>query len=222
MIDDIGLAFETFNYAFGDESTIGPADGEILIALKADHHPTADYVTQLRAQLQKQFPDLTFSFEPADIVTQILDFGVPAPIDVQVRGFDPSNYEIARRLRQRIATVPGAADVYMHQVVDAPGLQLDIDRERAGQFGLTQQDVANSIYISLSSSAAVQPNFWLDPKMGITYFVAAQTPQYRIDSINALQNTPIPIHTLNNRTEVLGNMATLTPAIQTVVVNHHK
>src|SRR6266853_1765227 len=221
MIDDIGLAFETFNYAFGDESTIGPADGEILIALKADHHPTADYVTQLRAQLQKQFPDLTFSFEPADIVTQILDFGVPAPIDVQVRGFDPSNYEIARRLRQRIATVPGAADVYMHQVVDAPGLQLDIDRERAGQFGLTQQDVANSIYISLSSSAAVQPNFWIDPKMGLTYMVAAQTPQRDVNSIGALENTPIPLHTAFNQTELLSNMAKITPSVIPQVINHH-
>ncbi len=221
MIDDIGLAFETFNYAFGDGSTIGPADGEILIALKEDHHPTADYVTQLRAQLQKQFPDLTFSFEPADIVTQILDFGVPAPIDVQVQGFDPSNYEIARRLRERIATVPGAADVYMHQVVDAPGLQLDIDRVRAGQFGLTQQDVANSIYISLSSSAAVQPNFWIDPKMGLTYMVAAQTPQRDVNSIGALENTPIPLHTTFNQTELLSNMAKVTPSVIPQVINHH-
>src|SRR5260370_3567780 len=141
MIDDIGLAFESFNYAFGDGSTIRPADGELLIALKEDHHPTADYVAQLRAQLQKQFQDLTFSFEPSDIVTQILDFGVPAPIDVQVQGFDPSNYEIARRLRERIATVPGAADVYMHQVVDAPGLQLDIHLERSAQFVLTPHNL---------------------------------------------------------------------------------
>jgi multidrug efflux pump subunit AcrB len=109
----------------------------------------------------------------------------------------------------------------MHQVVNAPDLHLDIDRVRAAQFGLSQQDVANSIYISLSSSAAVQPNFWLDPKMGIPYFVAAQTPQYHVNSINALQNTPIPIHTLENRMELLGNMATLTPAVLPVVVNHH-
>jgi len=221
MIDDIGLAFETFNYAFGDASTIGPADGEILIALKEHHHPTAHYVTQLRAKLQKQFPDLTFSFEPADIVTQILDFGLPAPIDVQVQGFDPSNYEIARRLRERIATVPGAADVYMHQVVDAPDIQLDIDRMRAGQFGLTEQDVANSIYISLSSSAAVQPNFWIDPKMGLTYMVATQTPQRDVNSIGALENTPIPLHTAFNQTELLSNMAKVTPSVIPQVINHH-
>lgn len=222
VMDNIGLSPETFNYAFGDGATISSADGEVLIALNEKHHgPTDKYVKQLRSQLQKQFPDLTFFFQPADIVTQILNFGLPSPIDVQVQGYDPANYEIARRLRARLATVPGTVDVHMHQVVDAPDLHLDIDRVRAAQFGLTQLDVANSIYISLSSSAAVQPNFWLDPKMGITYSVAAQTPQYSIDSINALQNTPIPMHTLSNRTEVLGNMATLTPAVLPVVINHH-
>jgi CzcA family heavy metal efflux pump len=221
IMDNIGLTPETFNYAFGDGATISSADGEVLIALNNHHHPTQKYVKALRSQLQKQFPDLTFFFQPADMVTQILNFGLPSPIDVQVQGYDPANYEIARRLRSRLATVPGAVDVHMHQVVDAPDLHLDIDRVRAAQFGLTQQDVANSLYISLSSSAAVQPNFWLDPKMGITYAVAAQTPQYSIDSVNALQNTPIPIHTLTNRTEVLGNMATLTPAVLPVVINHH-
>ncbi|MDT7817017.1 MAG: hypothetical protein QOJ42_6933, partial [Acidobacteriaceae bacterium] len=222
IIDNIGLSPETFNYAFGDGATIGSADGEILIALNEKHHgPAGRYIKRLRSQLQNQFPDLTFFFQPADIVTQILNFGLPSPIDVQVQGYDPANYEIARYLRERLASVPGAADVHMHQVVNAPDLHLDIDRIRAAQFGLTQQDVANSIYISLSSSAAVQPNFWLDPKMGITYMVAAQTPQYRINSINALENTPIPIRTVSNRSELLGNMATLTPAVLPVVVNHH-
>jgi CzcA family heavy metal efflux pump len=222
VIDNIGLSPETFNYAFGDGATISSADGEILIALNEKQHgPSGSYVKELRSRLQKQFPDLTFFFQPADIVTQILNFGLPSPIDVQVQGYDPANYEIARHLRERVATVPGTVDVHMHQVVNAPDLHMDIDRVRAAQFGLTQQDVANSIYISLSSSAAVQPNFWLDPKMGLTYMVAAQTPQYSIDSINALQNTPIPIHTRNNRSELLGNMATLTPAVLPVVVNHH-
>jgi len=194
----------------------------VLIALNEKHHgSTQKYVKELRSQLQKQFPNLTFFFQPADMITQILNFGLPSPVDVQVQGYDPTNYGIARHLRERLATVPGAVDVHMHQVVDAPDPHLDIDRVRAAQFGLTQQDVANSLYISLSSGAAVQPNFWLDPKMGITYTVAAQTPQYSIDSINALQNTPIPIHTISNRTEVLENMATLTPAIQPVVINHH-
>lgn len=221
VMDNIGLTPETFNYAFGDGSTISSADGEVLIALNEKHHSTQGYIKQLRAELPKKFPDATFFFQPADMVTQILNFGLPAPIDIQVQGYDPANYAIAKRLREQLATVPGAVDVHMHQVVDAPDLHLDIDRVRAAQFGLTQQDVANSLYVSLSSSAAVQPNFWLDPKMGITYTVAAQTPQYSIDSINALQNTPIPMHTIANRTEVLGNMATLRPAIMPVVINHH-
>src|SRR5579863_5204620 len=222
IIDNIGLTPETFNYAFGDGATISSADGEILISLNEKHHdPASHYVKQLRSQLNQLFPDLTFFFQPADIVTQILNFGLPSPIDVQVQGYDPANYEIARRLREELATVPGTVDVHLHQVVNAPDLHLDIDRVRAAEFGLTQQDVANSIYISLSSSAAVQPNFWLDPKMGITYMVAAQTPQYHIDSINALENTPIPLHTASNRSELLGNMATLTPAVLPVVVNHH-
>ncbi|WP_047488200.1 efflux RND transporter permease subunit [Terriglobus sp. TAA 43] len=221
VMDNIGLTPETFNYAFGDGSTISSADGEVLIALNEKHHSTQRYIKQLRAELPKKFPDATFFFQPADMVTQILNFGLPAPIDIQIQGYDPANYAIAKRLREQLATVPGAVDVHMHQVVDAPDLHLDIDRVRAAQFGLTQQDVANSLYVSLSSSAAVQPNFWLDPKMGITYTVAAQTPQYSIDSINALQNTPIPMHTIANRTEVLGNMATLRPAIMPVVINHH-
>ncbi|HEX8881194.1 MAG TPA: efflux RND transporter permease subunit, partial [Candidatus Acidoferrum sp.] len=222
IIDNIGLSEETFNYAFGDGATIGTADGEILISLnETHHHPASRYIKQLRSQLIQHFPDLTFFFEPADIVTQILNFGLPAPIDVQVQGYDPANYKIARRLREEVAAVPGIVDVHMHQVINAPDLHLDIDRVRAAEFGLTQQDVANSIYISLSSSAAVQPNFWLDPKMGMTYWVAAQTPQYRIDSINALENTPIPLHTASNRSELLSNIATLTPAVLPEVINHH-
>jgi len=149
IMDNIGLTPETFNYAFGDGSTIGSADGEVLIALSEKHRgPTQEYVKQLRSQFQKQFPDLTFFFRPADMVAQILNFGLPAPIEVQVQGYDPTNYEIARRLRERLATVPGAVDVHMHQVVNAPDLHLDIDRVRAAQFGLAQQDVADSLYIS--------------------------------------------------------------------------
>jgi multidrug efflux pump subunit AcrB len=136
VIDNIGLSPETFNYAFGDGATISSADGEILIALNEKHHaPSEHYVEELRTQLQSEFPELTFFFQPADIVTQILNFGLPSPIDVQVQGYDPANYEVARRLRARLATVPGTADVHMHQVVNAPDLHLEIDRVRAAQFG---------------------------------------------------------------------------------------
>lgn len=222
MLDNIGLPPETFNYAFGDGATIGSFDGEVLVALNEKNHgPTEKYVKQLRRRLQTQFPDLIFYFQPADIVTQILNFGLPAPIDVQIQGYDPNNYEVAKELRARIAKIPGATDVHLHQVMNGPDLHLDIDRTRAAEFGLSQQDVANSVYISLSSSAAVQPNFWLDPKMGMTYMVATQTPQSQVNSVNALENTPIPLHTVSNRTELLGNMASLTPSIQPVVANHH-
>jgi len=222
MIDNIGLTPETFDYAFGDGASTSSADGEILIALNEKHHgPSEKYVKELRSELQEGFPDITFFFQPADIVTQILNFGLPSPIDVQVQGYNPANYEIAGRLRFRLAHVPGAVDVHLHQVIDGPDLHLDVDRVRAAQFGLTQEDVANSIYVSLASSVAVQPNFWFDPKTGFTYWVAAQTPQSQIDSINALENTPIPLRTVSNRSEVLGNMATLTPAVLPVVLNHH-
>jgi multidrug efflux pump subunit AcrB len=222
MIDNIGLPAETFNYAFGDGSTTGSTEGEILISLHEKHRGDAErYVKELRLDLQRQFPDLGFFFQPADIVTQILNFGLPAPIDLQVEGYDPKNYEIVRQLLRQVAAVPGLVDVHVHQVVDSPALHVDVDRVKAAEFGLTQQDVANSVYISLSSSSAVLPNFWLDPKMGLTYTVAAQTPQYQLNSLNALENIPIPIPTLKNRTELLGNMATVSPTSLPVVINHH-
>jgi multidrug efflux pump subunit AcrB len=222
MIDNIGLPAETFNYAFGDGSITGSTDGEILISLHEKRRGDAvKYIKELRRELQRQFPDLGFFFQPADIVTQILNFGLPAPIDLQVQGYDEKNYDIARKLLRRTAAVPGLVDVHMHQVVDEPALHVDVDRVKAAEFGLTEQDVVNSIYISLSSSSAVLPNFWLDPKMGLTYTVAVQTPQYELSSLNALENLPIPIHTLNNRTELLGNMATVSPTTLPVVINHH-
>ena len=151
--------------------------GEILVALKeGDHGPTAEHIRTLRQALPKKFPELTFYFQPADIVSQILNFGLPAPIDIQVAGYDPRNFDIAREIRERIARLPGVVDSHVHQVMNGPDIHLDVDRTRAAEFGLTQQDVSNSLFVSLASSAQVQPNFWLDPKMGITYAVAAQTP----------------------------------------------
>jgi multidrug efflux pump subunit AcrB len=222
IIDNIGLPAETFNYAFGDGSITGSTDGEILISLKERHRgDTEKYVKELRQDLQSHFSDLGFFFQPADIVTQILNFGLPAPIDLQVQGYDSENFGIANGLLRKIAAVPGLVDVHMHQIVNGPALHVDVDRVKAAEFGLTEQDVANSVYISLGSSSAALPNFWLDPKMGLTYTVAAQTPQYELSSLNALENTPIPIHTLKNRTELLGNMATVSPATLPVVINHH-
>jgi multidrug efflux pump subunit AcrB len=192
IIDNIGIPFGGFNLAFGDISTLGTGDGDILISLNADDHgPTAEYTDQLRKRLHQKFPNIVIFFEPANITNQILNFGLPAPIDLQVVGRDPRNYQIAQALAERISHIPGAADVHVHQVVDYPELRIEVDRSKAGQLGLQQRDVTNSLLISLSSSGQVAPNEWLNWTNGVTYFMAVQTPQYRLDSLAKLMRTPI-------------------------------
>ena len=192
IIDNIGIPFGGFNLAFGDIGTLGTGDGDILISLKPeDHGPTAEYTVKLRRDLQRKFPEATFFFEPANITNQILNFGLPAPIDLQVVGRDPRNYQIATELAERISHIPGAADVHVHQIVDYPELRINVDRNKAGQVGLQQRDVSNSLLISLSSSGQVTPNEWLNWNNGVSYFMAVQTPQYRMDSLAALMRTPI-------------------------------
>jgi multidrug efflux pump subunit AcrB len=222
VLDDIGKPPEAFNLAFGDGANIGSFDGEILMALKEDHHPSRGYMTSLRARLPKQFPGVAFFFGPADIVSQILNFGLPAPIDIQVQGYGGlANYHIAEIIRNKLARLPGAVDVHVHQVLNGPDLHLDVDRTRAAEFGLTQLDVANNVNIALSSSAQVTPNWWLDPKMGITYAVAAQTPQFLVDSVNAIQNTPILSRGVGTQAQLLSNMTQITHRVSPVVANHH-
>ncbi|HTD67410.1 MAG TPA: efflux RND transporter permease subunit, partial [Candidatus Limnocylindria bacterium] len=222
ILDDIGKPPEAFNLAFGDGANIGSFDGEILMALKEEHHPSRGYMTRLRARLPKQFPGVTFFFGPADIVSQILNFGLPAPIDIQVQGYGGlANYHIAETIRNKLARLPGAVDVHVHQVLNGPDLHLEVDRTRAAEFGLTQQDVANNVNIALSSSAQVTPNWWLDPKMGITYAVAAQTPQFLVDSVNAIQNTPILARSIGTQPQLLSNMTQITHRVSPVVANHH-
>jgi multidrug efflux pump subunit AcrB len=193
IIDNIGIPNGGFNLAFGDSPTIGAADGDILISLNPDDHgPTAVYTDVLRKRLHKRFPDVVFFFEAANITNQILNFGLPAPIDVQVVGRNAAaNYQIAERIRAQVEQIPGAADVHIHQVVDWPEIDIDVDRDKAGQVGLTQRDVSNSVLVSLSSSGQVAPTQWLDWKTGVSYFVAVQTPQYRTDSLAAIMRTPI-------------------------------
>jgi multidrug efflux pump subunit AcrB len=192
IIDNIGIPFGGFNLAFGDVTTMGTGDGDILISLKAeDHGPTAVYTDRLRKHLKQAFPDVTFFFEAANITNQILNFGLPAPIDLQVVGRDPHNYGIAQALAARISHIPGAADVHVHQIVDYPEIRFNVDRDRAGQLGLQQRDVSNSLLISLSSNGQVAPNEWLNWDNGVSYFMAVQTPQYRMDSLSALMRTPI-------------------------------
>ncbi len=192
IIDNIGIPFGGFNLAFGDISTLGTGDGDILISLKPDDHgSTAEYTDRLRKQLHRKFPNIDIFFEPANITNQILNFGLPAPVDLQIVGRDPRNYQIAQALAERISHIPGAADVHVHQIVDYPELRINVDRSKAGQFGLQQRDVTNSLLISLSSSGQVAPNEWLNWTNGVNYSLAVQTPQYRLDSLAKLMRTPI-------------------------------
>jgi len=191
IVDNIGLPARAYNLAFADGSTIGINDGVIQVALKEGHKPTADYIKKLRQVLPATFPEDTFYFQAADIVTQILNFGLPAQIDVRTMGYDKNNLAIARELRQRLAAIPGVVDAHLQQEVDAPAFYAQIDRTRAAQLGLNASTVATNINVSLSSSEQVSPNFWTDPTSGIPYYLAVQTPEYKINSLNALGNTPV-------------------------------
>jgi multidrug efflux pump subunit AcrB len=192
IVDDIGIPQRTYNLAFTDGSTIGPNDGVILVALKEGHAPTADYVRKLREVLPAAFPEVTFYFQAADMVTQILNFGLPAQIDVRTVGRDrATNLRVTQELRRRIAAIPGIVDAHLQQEIDGPAFMAAIDRARALQFGLNAQSIANDINISLSSSAQVTPNFWTDPASGIPYYIAVQTPQHQVSSLGELGNTPV-------------------------------
>jgi multidrug efflux pump subunit AcrB len=191
IIDNIGLPARAYNLAFADGSTIGINDGVIQVALKEGHKPTADYVKKLRQVLPAAFPEDVFYFQAADIVTQILNFGLPAQLDVRTVGYDLNNLPVARKLRQRLAAIPGIVDAHLQQEVDAPAFYAQIDRTRAAQLGLNASTVATNVNVSLSSSEQVSPNFWTDPTSGIPYYLAVQTPEYKVNSLNALGNTPV-------------------------------
>jgi multidrug efflux pump subunit AcrB len=208
ILDNIGLPNGGFNLGFGDSPSIGVSDGDILISLKKEHTSTAIYTDLLRKRLRDKFPDLVVFFEAANITNQILNFGLPAPIDVQVTGREAGpNFKIAQQLAERIARIPGAADVHIHQVVDAPELRINVDRTKAGQLGLTQRDVANSLLISLAGSGQVAPNQWLNWGNGVNYQVLVQTPQYKIDSVDSLMRTPISAGTSAVASSTAGSMA---------------
>jgi multidrug efflux pump subunit AcrB len=192
IADNIGLPARSYNLAYADGSTIGVNDGVILVALKEGHAPTADYVRKLREVLPAAFPEVVFYFQAADIVTQILNFGLPAQIDVRTVGYDrATNLRVAKELQQRIAAIPGIVDAHLQQEVDAPAFYAMIDRARAAQLGLNANIIATNINVSLSSSEQVTPNFWTDPKSGIPYYFAVQTPERNVSSLNDLGNTPV-------------------------------
>jgi multidrug efflux pump subunit AcrB len=221
ILDNIGLPAVGINLAYSDAATVSLSDGEILVALNKKHRPTPEYVKRLRRELKEEFPQLTFFFQPGDIVSQILNFGLPAPIDVQIVGRDlKANYQIARQIEQRIARIPGAADVHLHQVVDLPELRVNVDRTRAEQLGLSQRDVANTLLTSLSGSSQTAPNYWLNPENGVSYFVAVQTPQYKMDSVEALKRTPIT-NSEHSPPQLLSNLAEVEHRTAMAVVNHY-
>jgi CzcA family heavy metal efflux pump len=221
VVDNIGLPFSGINMAYQNTGTIGPEDGDALISLKPDHARTDSFVKELRTVLPRKFPGTTFSFLPADIVSQILNFGLPAPIDVQVIGNNQKdNYAYANALLKRIRTVPGIADLRIQQVFNYPQINVDVDRTLAGEVGLTQRDAANSLLVTLSGSGQVEPNFWLNTENGVSYPIVAQMPQYRIDTISDLANVPI---TSSDTTtpQYLGGLARITPGPSPGVVSHY-
>jgi multidrug efflux pump subunit AcrB len=213
IVDNIGLPARSYNYAFGDGTAIGANDGVILVALKEDHAPTATYIRKLREMLPAAFPENVFYFQAADMVTQILNFGIPAQINVRTVGYDRNkNLRIAKEMQRRIAAIPGLADVHLQQEVNGPEFFAQIDRARATQFGLTVSDIALNLNTSLSSSEQVSPNFWTDPSNGTPYYLAVQTPEYRVSSLNDLKNTPVTKFAVAGRNTVpglLSNVATL-------------
>jgi multidrug efflux pump subunit AcrB len=213
IVDDIGVPQRVYNLAFTDGSTINVNDGTILVSLKEGHAPTADYTRRLREVLPAAFPSVTFYFQAADMTTQILNFGLPAQIDVRVVGRDrDTNLHVAGELRRRIAGIPGIADAHLQQELDAPAFMVNIDRSRALELGLNAQVIANDVNTSLSSSEQVAPNFWTDPANGIPYYITVQTPEYLVSSLGALGNTPVSTGNAANGPPVAGllsNVATL-------------
>ncbi len=220
MLDNIGVPYSSINLSLGDPSMISTADGEILISLNEEHAPTAGYVRKIRAMLARDYPEGIFFFLAPDISTQVLNFGLSAPIDVQLIGpaFD-RNTELARELQQTLSRIPGAVDVHLHQVIDAPELRLEVDRTMASQMGLTQGDAARSLLVSLSSSGQTAPNYWLDSKKGVQYLVAVQTPQRNMDSIEALGSTPLGL--TDGHPQLLANVAHVTRGSGPTNVTHH-
>ncbi|QJE03489.1 efflux RND transporter permease subunit [Massilia forsythiae] len=192
MVDNIGMPSSSINVTYNNTGTMGSQDGDFQIALGEEHAPTAEYVRRLREALPRQFPDTTFSFPPADIVSQILNFGSPAPIDVQVRGRDlDGDYRYAQLLLKRIRAIPGVADARIQQSNRSPVFNVDIDRTQAGLLGLSTRDVTNSMVVNLAGSSQVAPTYWLNPASGVTYPIVMQTPQHQLDSLSALGELPV-------------------------------
>jgi multidrug efflux pump subunit AcrB len=221
VIDNIGLPYSGINLSYSTSAPIGPADADILVSLGEEHQSTAKIVHDLRIRLADQFPGVTFAFLPADIVSQILNFGLPSPIDIQIVGYNlEQNRQYADKLLQRVRYVPGTVDLRIQQPFDQPKLHVLVDRTKAGQTGYTERDIAQNLLISLSGSFQTTPTFWLNPKNGVSYAIATQTPQYRIDSLQALQNIPVT-GTSGSPPQILGSLASISRGTGLGVVSHY-
>src|SRR6267143_698061 len=221
LADNIGMPISGINMTYNNTGVIGPQDGDIQIKLKEGHRPTDDYVQALREQLPRQFPGFSFAFLPADIVNQILNFGAPAPIDLQVRGADlANNFAYANKLLTKIRRIPGIADARIQQSPNSPGFNIDVDRTRAQYVGLTERDVTNSLAVNLAGSSQVAPTYYLNPDNGVSYSIVMQTPQYQIDSLSALQTLPITADGGVN-SPILGGIANITRSTSNAVVSQY-
>ncbi|HZF17868.1 MAG TPA: efflux RND transporter permease subunit [Steroidobacteraceae bacterium] len=218
VVDNVGLPVSSINNTYGNSGTIGTGDADILISLTRDHGPTADYVERLREKLPRQFPGTSFAFLPADIVSQILNFGLPAPIDIQVAGASPKNRAVANGLLEKLRHVPGLVDLRIQQTFNQPELRVVTDRSRAEQIGISQKDIANNLLLTLSGSGQVSPAFWLNPESGVQYPIVAQTPQYRMTTLEDLNNVPI---NAAGQAQILGGLATISRGFGPAVVSHY-
>ena len=222
IVDNVGLPVSGINLSYSNSGTVGPSDADILISLQKKHHAVAWYIRKLRLLLPEKFPGVNFAFLPADMVGQILNFGLPAPIDLQVVGLKTEqNRQYSALLLDKIKHVPGVVDAHIHQAYNYPQLNINVNRTLAKELGLTQYDVANNMLISLSGSFQTAPTFWLDTKTGVSYPIVTQTPQYRLDSLQALQNTPLTSMPDMGKLQILGALSTINRSFSSVVESHY-
>jgi multidrug efflux pump subunit AcrB len=223
LADNIGMPISGINMTYNNTGVIGPQDGDIQIKLKEGHRPTAEYVRIMREQLPAAFPGMTFAFLPADIVSQILNFGAPAPIDLQVRGMDAgANYAYANKLLTRVRRIPGIADARIQQSPNNPTFNVEVDRTRAQYVGLTERDVTNSLTVNLAGSGQVAPTYFLNPENGVSYSIVMQTPQFQIDSLSALEALPISAASAAPQNPpILGGIANITRTVSSAVVSQY-
>jgi multidrug efflux pump subunit AcrB len=218
IVDNVGLPVSGINLTYGSSGTVGSGDADVLVALSEHHSPTRDYVRTLRERLPREFPGATFSFLPADIVSQILNFGVPAPIDIQIVGPSPRNHDVANELLASLRHVPGLVDLRVQQLFNQPELRVATDRSRAQQLGISQHDIANDLLLTLSGSGQIAPAFWLNYDTGSEYPLVTQAPQYRMTSLQDLQNLPV---TSSGQPQILGGLATITRGFGSAIVSHY-